>query len=1207
MLIAGPRPHSPRSRQLSSRPGYGLVSDSTARCSGDRIGSTIAYGVRPLPRTELLRSVMSQTIGPVEHRDSPYFGLDYYQEKFGAWFFGREAEGDTVITNLRATRLTLLHAESGVGKSSLLRAGVAWRVRKLADDSLARRGTVRSVPVVFSSWKDDPLLSLIAMIREAIAPYLAGRPQPELPTDRLDETILAASSALNASLFIMLDQFEEYFLYRTREPVPERFADELARCINRADLRANFLIAIREDAYGGLGDLFKGRIGNVYRNYLHVDYLDRASAERAIREPLNAYNSQPGVSEHVTIQDELVKAVLDQVRAFGADDGAGDRVATPLLQLVMETIWQQERANGSHELRLYTLQNLRGVGTIVDTHLGNALRSLSSTERQAAIDIFDHLVTPSGGKNAESVSDLAARTGRSEDQVGSVLEKLDAKRIVRPVSAAPGQDPIRFRRYEIFHDVLAPAINRGIAAREERRRVRRLRRLAALAVGLLIVMSTIAVVSFYLSKTATTEKLISESRQLAAEADLTVAQDPELSTSLAMQALRLQDTSLAEDALRTALPEIQEIRTYQTGAPVDSAEFDPVDPSRVVSAGKDGSVWIWDGETGRRIMSLSPKSGLGHDGSADIVAFNPAGTEIAVGYSSGQVVVFDASSGKELQSTDAGAAVEGAQFDGTGILAIATRKGAYLWSLGKESAPSQMLLNGANILSSGANTIAVDPDNPLKFAVATDNGTVILTLRQSDPSIMQQQPLNQGQPSGTEDLDAEFSANGQQVVTADADGAVRVYDLATSKEAMTLAAPQGTPYSAAFSPNMQMIVSGYSSGKALAWDAVTGTQLTELVGNAGTVWTARFNASGSEVVTAGEDGTIRLWDALPREVRTWFNSPSRGTPQPVYAAEYSPDGDRILTVDGSGNASVFTADGKAVYSGSKPVVIGPGHSADVKTALFDSAGTQIVTADSDGSVELWHASGSNYAQIHLRSPIHLNGSAQYAAFSPDGSRIVVVTSNDTAEVFSEKTGKLLETLNPDQGFPLLVSVFSPNGRQILTGDDNGQVEVWDAATGKEIRALGTPGAQIIDVEFNHDGSEFVTVSGAGVVTIWAAGDDLQELSFNACPSPSTASFNSNGSRIVVACGDDTTRVFNTVSGHQLTALSDPGFVDSAAFSPDGNSIATAYRANNAGGVQIWSSELATSSLQGLEQLAEQRITHQLTAAQLQEYLTGISG
>jgi hypothetical protein len=95
---------------------------------------------------------MTETMTPVEHRDNPYFGLDYYEEKFGSWFFGREAEGGKIITNLRAARLTLLHAESGVGKSSLLRAGVAWRMRRLAP-----RGTARFVPVVFSSWKDDPV------------------------------------------------------------------------------------------------------------------------------------------------------------------------------------------------------------------------------------------------------------------------------------------------------------------------------------------------------------------------------------------------------------------------------------------------------------------------------------------------------------------------------------------------------------------------------------------------------------------------------------------------------------------------------------------------------------------------------------------------------------------------------------------------------------------------------------------------------------------------------------------------------------------------------------------------------------------------------------------------------------------------------------------------------------------------------------------
>src|SRR5437867_9905265 len=143
---------------------------------------------------------MNDQQAPIAHRDSPYFGLDYYDEKFGPWFFGREAEGGKVITNLRAARLTLLHADSGVGKSSLLRAGVAWRIRKLADDRFALRKAIRSVPVVFSSWKDDPVLELTGCLSEAIKPYLNGQPAPALPTDQLDLAIEAASTAVNANL-----------------------------------------------------------------------------------------------------------------------------------------------------------------------------------------------------------------------------------------------------------------------------------------------------------------------------------------------------------------------------------------------------------------------------------------------------------------------------------------------------------------------------------------------------------------------------------------------------------------------------------------------------------------------------------------------------------------------------------------------------------------------------------------------------------------------------------------------------------------------------------------------------------------------------------------------------------------------------------------------------------------------------------------------
>jgi WD40 repeat protein len=1130
-----------------------------------------------------------------EPRDCPYVGLDYYQEKFGAWFFGREADGNKIITNMQAARLTLLHAESGVGKSSLLRAGVAWRLRQLVPPESPFRGVV-DIPVVFSSWKDDPTTELIGAIGTAIEPFLSGRPLPSLP-GQLDTAIEAAADAANASLLVILDQFEEYFVYCAREPTPERFADELARCINRADLPANFLIAIREDAYAGLGDLFKGRIANVYGNYLHIEYLDRAAAETAIRAPLEVYNGLPGVAEEIGIQDELVQAVLDQVRAYdvgteeiegvAATVNGGARVATPLLQLVMETVWQRERKEGSRELRLSTLQSLEGVEKIVDTHLGNALRALGGDERQAAIDMFDHLVTPSGGKIAESVPDLARRTGHSEKQVGRVLEKLDRARIVRPVPAPPGQDPMRFRRYEIFHDVLAPAINHTIAAREEERRARHLRRLTALAVGLLIVTLAVVGVFVYLWHSATVAKQTAESRALAADAYVNAAHDPELSALLAQQALRLPYTSQAEAALRAALPQLQEMRALQIGTTVTSAVFDPADENKVASADRYGIAWIWDVKTGHRLVRMS-LGGFKATGGAQSVAFNPSGTEVAVAYADGRVAVFDASSGRVQKSVKLGVQLSDAEFLGrTGVLAIATRQGVELWRPrdGKKLHLSTKL----------ATTIAADPSYGFEFAVTTAKGVVIWKITSSG---LQRHRLPNGQWFANA---AAFNSHGNQIATADSDGNVRVYNVATRKLLMTLGAGEADATSVAFSPaGKKLIVAGYSSGMARVFDPATRLQLTQLVGSGGLIEASRFSARGNEVVTASDDGTLRVWHASPIELRADFPSlSSGGAPSPVFAAQYMPDG-RIVSLEESGHLRVFNAQGKLQSNINPPGTL-------VDSAAWNHASTEIVTVNSDRTVDVWHADGAKFTQVPLSSPIHLTATASDLGISPDGSRITIVTTGDyyTIQVRSARSGRLLQSLHAANSVSGVT--FSPNGQQILAGDYNGQVEVWSAASGKRIRILGKRGPGINNLVFNNSGSKFVTASASGVITVWSARDHRPALPpINACSSPTMASFNANGSEIVVACGNGTAPVFSAVTGQQLTVVpaANVGPIGSAGFSPDGKSIIIAIDAKGTGGMQIWNTELANASAHALQRIAAQRITGSLTPAERQTYLAG---
>jgi hypothetical protein len=306
-------------------------------------------------------------------------------------------------------------------------------------------------------------------------------------------------------LLVILDQFEELSLYQSGQNGAGSFDAELPRLVNDRRLAVNFLISIREDSLAQL-DRFRHSIPGLFENRLRVPPLSEAGAKEAIIRPIQRYNELVAPAPEVAIEDELVAAVLDQVRTgrvmfdveghggLAAGNGhnqgqASGNIETPYLQLVMERVWERETASGSHVLRRSTLAELGESQEIVRTHLDKALGDLSAEQREAAVDVFDHLVTPSGTKIALRLPDLVVYSQRPPDQVEALVETLSSgpRRILRPVPPPPGTEGKP--GVEIFHDVLAPAIlawrTRQSAERLEREkreadeRARRERRLGA--------------------------------------------------------------------------------------------------------------------------------------------------------------------------------------------------------------------------------------------------------------------------------------------------------------------------------------------------------------------------------------------------------------------------------------------------------------------------------------------------------------------------------------------------------------------------------------------------------------------------------------------------------------------------------------------------------------------------------------------------------
>ena len=117
-------------------------------------------------------------------------------------------------------------------------------------------------------------------------------------------------------------------------------------------------------------------------------------------------------------------------------------------------------------------------------------------------------------------------------------------------------------------------------------------------------------------------------------------------------------------------------------------------------------------------------------------------------------------------------------------------------------------------------------------------------------------------------------------------------------------------------------------------------------------------------------------------------------------------------------------------------------------AAFSPEGSRIVTASADGTARVWDAATGKVIAIFSGH----QSSVFFATFSPDGSRIVTTSSDYTARVWDASTGELIALL---RGHELSVtsSAFSPDGARIVTVSYDKTARVWDASTGKPIVVL----------------------------------------------------------------------------------------------------------------------------------------------------------
>jgi WD40 repeat protein len=972
---------------------------------------------------------------------SPFKGLAPFDDSDldALLFFGRARETETIAANLQASRLTVLHGPSGVGKSSILRAGVAHRLRREPDADVH----------ILDVWAGDSA----AAFRTAI-------------TDG------------ERDVYMILDQFEEYFLYHGDD---EEFAAEVAGVLARP--RVNVLIGIRDDSLARL-DTFRRRLPGLFGNRLRLEFLDRKSAEEAIRGPIAAYNRGVPSEDAVEIEDELVSAVLDEVavgrvqlggsgRGAALDQGAAaDRIEAPFLQLVLERLWEAERARASSHLRVKTLQELGGSSEIVRDHLERAMDELAPAEQEAAAAMYHHLVTPSGTKIAHGAGDLAGYASIDEARAADVLDRLVDERILRATSVN-GQAT---KRYEIFHDVLADPVLAWRARHEEHRRLRRAQeqhrraRLVAIAALIgLVVVAAIAVFALVERQRARSQARSAHAEELAAQAEAELGIDPMQSLALALEASRFGDTPAVESSLRDAL----------LSAPVHVARA----PSLVAAIAPTGRSIVGDA-----LGHVSTDSGLQLRLPASVtsVALGPNGTG-GVGLQNGGVLLL----GREQRMLHQTGPVTALAIGQSEVAAGAPNGVVSVWRL--PGATLRTFRVRGRVLR-----LAYSPDGGLLLVTSHDRRARMVDGRTGRlvETLTQRGFINA----------AAFSPNGRLVATGSEDSTARIWDVHTGRQLHALLGAHSAVTAIAFSPNGRLVATGSYDGVGRVYPVATGGLPVYLNGHTKAITDIAFSPDGKSIATASDDSTTRTWTATIGQELQVLHAAS-----PVFRVFFE-KGDRLVTLGTDstlrtwktgaalGLVPIFRQRTPFVASIERPHevdvvdrtgvvrvldpqarhVIGTRHEAPPSSARPAAAGTGGLSAQPDnGGIAVFRKGKLLYRLRDRATARPLIGSAIRALeFSPDGGLIADVDGG-YLRVWNAVTGNKLYAVIAAQGAVTDLS-FSPNGRWIATAGPIA-VHVWHATTPQVFLLLSGPTKQVATVLFTADGRTILSAGRDGTI------------------------------------------------------------------------------------------------------------------------------
>ena len=1060
-------------------------------------------------------------------------------------------------------KLTIIHGPSGVGKSSLVNAGLVPALKNITPGA---RDTLPVVVKVYTDW----LLELENALNSALydrqaeeARKLIAKGVQEI--DKRSCSVIPSRSSETSAFIIdqlrdnaennlltvlIFDQFEEFFFVSTSVAQRQLFYNFLRLFLNLPYVK--IILCLREDYLHYLLDCDR---------FPDLDAINNNILDKGIRYQLRSFSMKDAraVIGHLTERAEyyLEPALID---AFVEDLADELQEVRPI---ELQVVGAQLQEEGITSLAQYQQLGDNPKAELVKRSLEGVISDCGPVNEDAAWKILFSLTDERGVRLIKTKHELSLVTGQQPADVaekellaiGSIgripLQRQFAK---EPESGQKKTDNLDLildilvghgllfllreapeDRYQLVHDYLVRPIRQrfGLEARLHKAEADKkmsqaqlyrantfLKQLLGVAVigVLLLTSSTIAAVNFWWRAVGQKQLAIAQT-QRAEISTLTAASEALYFSNNKFDAMM---ESLRAGKQWRQIEHSQEMHTLKDteiliSAALQQAVYGVKERNRL--EGHGDVVWgLGFSPDGQTIASASVDKTVklwrrdgsllatfkGHTNSVSCVVFSPDNKTIASASLDKTVKIWKTDGTLLATLTGHTNSVTSVAFspDGQTIASASRDKTIKLWKT------DGTLLRTIEQLAP-VNWLSFSRDGKM-IAVASDDGTV--KLWSSDGRLIANLWHSENKkPSKV--YSVSFSPDGTLLATAGEDKTVKIWSIAALIHPATQNSTQ----------------------------AREGELLTTLRGHSKWVFGVSFSPDGQTLASGGADGTVKLWSLA-----------GVGDKRPTDASNIKPDNRLLRTFEG--------------------------HADRVTQVSFSPDGKTLASASFDKTVRLWRLD-----DVPLKTLDGHQNRVQSVTFSPDGQRLASASTDKTIKIWS-RTGVLLETLEGHTQRVVSVS-FSPDGQLLASGSYDKTVKVWSLKENGIDNTLPCPSAPlfpcsqrvlftlddhadvVLSVSFSPDSQMIASASKDKTVKLWTKNGRLIKTLRGHNGWVTGVTFSPDGSMLASSSDDGTVKVWNR-DGRLLRTFEGAhnSFVLGVAFSPDGKMLASAGYDNS---VKLW--------------------------------------